>query len=180
MFFTTYENCLGRIMCIINRYKFVLPLFILWPAKILLFLIFNITIFGCNKSDQNGSQRLMKQLVLGKITSTTIGQYKIPETFVKDGKALYSQYGCIVCHGINGQGDGPIALTLNPPPRDFRDLVGYRMGSDLVTIAKTLKEGIVDNPSMPPFSHLTDEVRFKIAMYVASIQKSSVKSSLGP
>ena len=99
---------------------------------------------------------------------------------MKDGKALYSQYGCIVCHGINGQGDGPIALTLNPPPRDFRDLVGYRMGSDLVTIAKTLKEGIVDNPSMPPFSHLTDEVRFKIAMYVASIQKSSVTSSLGP
>ncbi len=34
------------------------------------------------------------------------------------GKAVYERY-CRQCHGKDGAGDGPAALYLNPPPRDF-------------------------------------------------------------
>ena len=36
-----------------------------------------------------------------------------------------------------------------------------------------LKDGIPDSPSMVPFPHIKDEERFKIAMYVASLQPSA-------
>lgn len=116
------------------------------------------------------AQAFMAQLVEGTITPGTIGFHEIPEEFVRDGKALYARYGCTVCHGMDGHGDGPIAYTLKPPPRDFRDPGAYRIGRDVVTIAGTLTDGMPDSPSMVPFPHIKEEERFKIAMYVASLQ----------
>ena len=34
------------------------------------------------------------------------------------GQALFAQ-NCVACHGNTGQGDGPAAVSLNPPPPDF-------------------------------------------------------------
>ena len=36
-----------------------------------------------------------------------------------DGKAIYAQR-CEVCHGVEGDGNGPAAANLDPKPRDFR------------------------------------------------------------
>jgi len=36
-----------------------------------------------------------------------------------DGKAIYTQR-CEVCHGVEGDGNGPAAVNLDPRPRDFR------------------------------------------------------------
>ncbi|MCP5095665.1 MAG: c-type cytochrome [Chloroflexi bacterium] len=36
------------------------------------------------------------------------------------GQQLYTQ-NCLPCHGLQGYGDGPTGLTLNPPPVDFTD-----------------------------------------------------------
>ncbi len=153
-------------------------------------VIFGLLIFqaGCGTSesdvdpdDKEAVARVfMAQLVEGTITPGTIGFHEIPEVFVQEGKRLYTRYGCTVCHGMEGQGDGPIAYTLKPPPRDFRDPGAYRIGRDVVTIAGTLKEGMPDSPSMVPFPHIRDEERFKIAMYVASLQPSSEKPSSDP
>ena len=133
---------------------------------------------GCGspdpKVDPNDKEAVarvfMDQLIEGVITPGTIGFHEIPEKYVQEGKALYGQYGCTVCHGMDGHGDGPISYTLKPPPRDFRDPGAYRIGRDVVTIAGTLRDGMPDSPSMVPFPHIKDEARFKIAMYVASLQ----------
>lgn len=133
---------------------------------------------GCGSSDSEVdpndreavARAFMAQLIEGTITPGTIGFHEIPEKYVEEGKALYGQYGCTVCHGMDGRGDGPISYTLKPPPRDFRDPGAYRIGRDVVTIAGTLRDGMPDSPSMVPFPHIKDEERFKIAMYVASLQ----------
>ncbi|MCY3555602.1 MAG: cytochrome c [Gemmatimonadetes bacterium] len=119
------------------------------------------------------ARAFLAQLVEGTVTPGTIGFHEIPWEFVQDGKALYVRYGCTVCHGMDGHGDGPISYTLKPPPRDFRDPGAYRIGRDVVTIARTLRDGMPDSPSMVPFPHIKDEERFKIAMYVASLQPPS-------
>jgi mono/diheme cytochrome c family protein len=36
-----------------------------------------------------------------------------------DGQAIYAQR-CEVCHGAEGDGNGPAAANLDPKPRDFR------------------------------------------------------------
>ncbi len=148
----------------------------MWFVVVLLLLY-----TGCGSSDSDTepadrddreavTKAFLVQLVEGTITPGTIGFHEIPWEFVQDGKALYARYGCTVCHGMDGHGDGPISYTLKPPPRDFRDPGAYRIGRDVVTIARTLRDGMPDSPSMVPFPHIKDEERFKIAMYVASLQ----------
>ena len=147
-----------------------------------------IAVAGCGGTDSDVDPNdkeavarvFMAQLIKGTITPGTIGFHEIPEKFVREGNSLYTRYGCTVCHGMDGRGDGPIAYTLKPPPRDFRELGAYRIGRDVVTIAGTLKDGIPDNRSMLPFTHMKDEERFKIAMYVASLQPSSDKPTTEP
>jgi mono/diheme cytochrome c family protein len=40
---------------------------------------------------------------------------------VAQGKALYEgKGGCVNCHGAGGAGDGPVAASLDPSPRNFR------------------------------------------------------------
>ena len=40
---------------------------------------------------------------------------------IERGKALYNGKGtCVNCHGSEGAGDGPVAMQLNPSPRNFQ------------------------------------------------------------
>ncbi len=40
---------------------------------------------------------------------------------VEQGKALYNgKGGCVTCHGIDGDGKGPGAVSMNPAPRNFQ------------------------------------------------------------
>jgi len=36
------------------------------------------------------------------------------------GKAKYDMF-CASCHGPTGKGDGPVAIAIKPPPRDFSE-----------------------------------------------------------
>jgi mono/diheme cytochrome c family protein len=87
-----------------------------------------------------------------------------------DGGALYRANGCVSCHGRDGHGDGPIAVTLDPRPRDFRDAIAFRQGIDTAAIAQTLASGIVGGGSMPRYAHLTLAERRAIAGYLISLR----------
>ena len=40
---------------------------------------------------------------------------------IEQGKAVYNgKGGCVTCHGIDGDGNGPAAASMNPSPRNFQ------------------------------------------------------------
>ena len=89
---------------------------------------------------------------------------------VAQGKALFTRNGCAVCHGPDGRGDGQIAATLKPPPRDFRDPAAYKNGHSKAAIAQTIQKGM-PGTSMPGYGHLSAEDREQIAAYIRSLLK---------
>ncbi len=50
--------------------------------------------------------------------SMTLGGKKVSAETLNEGKEAYTHY-CRACHGDKGNGRGPAALGLRPPPRDF-------------------------------------------------------------
>jgi len=49
----------------------------------------------------------------------TLGGRAVPAAALEHGRTLYTQY-CRPCHGDAGDGKGPAAAGLTPPPRDLR------------------------------------------------------------
>ncbi|MFC1491297.1 c-type cytochrome [Nitrospinota bacterium] len=47
--------------------------------------------------------------------------YPTKKFSVENGKKIYASY-CASCHGMNGDGKGPAALSLKPRPTNFLDL----------------------------------------------------------
>ncbi|HEY2900245.1 MAG TPA: c-type cytochrome [Polyangia bacterium] len=59
-------------------------------------------------------------------TSLTLGGRTVSAAQLNHGARVYTQY-CRPCHGVAGDGAGPSALGLRPPPRDLR-LGVYKFG----------------------------------------------------
>lgn len=90
---------------------------------------------------------------------------------VDEGRALYAENGCATCHGAEGHGDGPVGKTLTPTPRDFRDGAAFKAGRDEGAIARTVADGFNQGGSkMPAFSHLSEQERRSLALFVISLR----------
>jgi mono/diheme cytochrome c family protein len=71
------------------------------------------------------------------------------------GKSLYEEK-CLICHGSNGEGDGPAAAALSPPPKDFnRPGFWKQKGVDQI-ITKQVKNG---KGAMPAFQLSDEEIK---------------------
>jgi len=104
-----------------------------------------------------------------------------PTATVVTGRELYASNGCASCHGASGHGDGPVAKTLVPPPRDFRDAAAFKNGADVAAISATLASGLSrDGGRMPQFQHLTRDERASLAMYVISLRTDPQDSKEQP
>ncbi|MBK8247500.1 MAG: copper chaperone PCu(A)C [Gemmatimonadetes bacterium] len=93
----------------------------------------------------------------------------VTEPSLDEGRALFASDGCAGCHGPAGHGDGPLARTLNPPPRDFRDAASFKNGITEEAIAQTLATGIPNGGAMPLYGHLLDRERRSLARFVTSL-----------
>jgi len=89
-----------------------------------------------------------------------------PEMLAR-GKALFPRY-CVQCHGAQGRGDGPAAKTVNPPPRDFTKPQGWKNGTDLAGMYKTVSNGL-PNSAMASFDYLTPKDRMTLVHYARSL-----------
>lgn len=83
------------------------------------------------------------------------------------GKAVFAQT-CATCHGPEGKGDGPGGTGLTPKPRNFTLPAGWKHGTRLEDIYKTLDEGIKGS-SMVSYNYLTKRDRMALAHVVQSL-----------
>jgi copper(I)-binding protein len=92
---------------------------------------------------------------------------------IERGRVLYAANGCGTCHGLTGQGDGPVARTLDPPPRDFRDAAAFKNGTAPSSVASTIATGLTrDGGQMQSYGHLSERERYLLARYVLSLRES--------
>lgn len=82
------------------------------------------------------------------------------------GQALYTR-NCLSCHGANGDGKGPAALGLVPPPIAFSDKSRARERS-VFALYQVIEQGI-PGTSMASFGVLPPEDRWALALYVGTL-----------
>jgi mono/diheme cytochrome c family protein len=92
---------------------------------------------------------------------------------VQEGAKLYATY-CASCHGPKGNGDGPLAATLNPKPAKHSDAAYMSTLSD-EHIFRVIKEGgaaVGKSPLMAPWgSMLSDAQIHDLVAYVRTLAR---------
>ena len=90
-----------------------------------------------------------------------LGGVTVPAEELNRGRSVYNRY-CVGCHGREGDGKGPTASSMVPPPRDFRSgsfkwscVPGGRLPLD-EDILRTLRHGL-KGTHMPAFTAMPDE-----------------------
>ncbi len=89
----------------------------------------------------------MRTLLLAALLLTSVAQ-------AESGQELFDRH-CLVCHGPQGEGNGPGAQALNPRPRDLT-LRPYKYGCGRRPILRTITEG-VSGTAMPAFGKTLSE-----------------------
>lgn len=82
------------------------------------------------------------------------------------GAVLYTQH-CASCHGATGDGKGPDAADLDPPPIDFTDESRARERS-VFALYQVIEQGL-DGTSMRSFAELSADDRWAVAFYTGSL-----------
>lgn len=90
-----------------------------------------------------------------------------PEIRAK-GRALYEGKGtCMTCHGESGGGDGPLAASLNPAPRNFHHHGFWRHRTD-GELFWVIKYGVPGTAMIGFGEQLTDDDIWTIIQYERS------------
>ncbi len=82
------------------------------------------------------------------------------------GAQLYASQ-CASCHGLSGDGHGPAAAGLDPPPIAFTDFDRARQRS-VFALYQVIEQGI-DGTSMPSFAALPAQDRWALAFHVGQL-----------
>ncbi len=87
------------------------------------------------------------------------------------GRAAFVE-NCAACHGAAGRGDGPAAPALLPPAPNFE-----RYNPAVRYAFQVITRGY--GSAMPPWGHLSEEVRWNLALYIHSLWKGAPQATAG-
>ena len=99
-----------------------------------------------------------------------LGGRTIPAAQLNRGRRVYEAF-CLNCHGERGDGQGPAARSMRPPPRSFREgIFRYRStpGESLPAdedLLRVITRG-VPGTEMPPWTGLDEASRRAVADYL--------------
>jgi mono/diheme cytochrome c family protein len=123
-------------------------------------------------------------------TKTTLGALGTPppksEATIAEGKALFTKWACISCHGESGHGDGPSAPTLvddrqiKIKPRDFARPSLFKSGYSTKDIARAVLTGFNGTPMAGFHGQMPETDAWKLAYYVESFARPESSSLPGP
>lgn len=108
-------------------------------------------------------------LVLIVVFSAVLSWRALLAADLTRGKILYDAH-CAACHGIQGDGNGPRAESLTPPPTDFTS------GSTMANVSLEVNEQVVaqgkPGTGMPAFGMILspDEIQDVIAYQRAFLE----------
>ena len=84
----------------------------------------------------------------------------------KEGKGIFNSQ-CFTCHGTDGKGDGPAAMSLNPKPANLTSKPVQQQTDG--AIFWKLTNG---NSPMPPFKYsLSENQRWELVDYIRQLSK---------
>jgi mono/diheme cytochrome c family protein len=85
------------------------------------------------------------------------------------GKSLYTA-NCAACHGPSGEGNGPVAAGLSPPPSNLRALVHSPFGREDYLMWAISEGGAAYGTGMPAFKGtLPENARWQIIRYLETL-----------
>jgi high-affinity iron transporter len=95
---------------------------------------------------------------------------------LKAAGLLYEQQ-CVGCHGISGQGDGPLAASLDPTPTNFNERARY-MDRTVMGLYNTISQGL-EGTAMQAYTVLDEAQRWALAFYVGQMATSVAEQERG-
>lgn len=108
------------------------------------------------------------------VAADTAAPAPLPETPAREpagevsGQAVYSA-NCATCHGETGEGDGPAAVGLEPPPADHTDDVWVTGDGSIEAIVNTIENGSPGTAMIAWEGTLTEAQIDAVARYVKSL-----------
>ena len=106
-------------------------------------------------------------------TVAVLAPFAVAEVDLEKGKQAYGTY-CVTCHGPEGDGQGPVGKTLNPPPRDFTK-GDFKFGGSDQEIFEVISNGAASkggSPLMAPWGAVIPEQdRWAIVAFIRSLKK---------
>lgn len=94
-----------------------------------------------------------------------------------EGVASLFQENCSSCHGVEGFGNGPNAVGLQPAPANFHDR-NRQQHRSVFSLYNTISLGVTGT-AMPAFDHLTNQQRWQLAFYVSDFFANEVERAKG-
>ncbi|MDQ7017148.1 MAG: c-type cytochrome [Gammaproteobacteria bacterium] len=119
--------------------------------------------------------------LIGKLRFELINQFNVivvpnSQLDMEQAEQIFTQE-CAQCHGKQGDGNGPLAKNLSPPPINFLDRNRY-LKRTLYGLYSTITMG-VDNSSMRAYSQLNSLERWSLAFYVGQLGTSETEYQQG-
>jgi mono/diheme cytochrome c family protein len=129
------------------------------PTKLLCCLLSSAALLAASAAEGADPAGGAAAAPAGKGGAKKLNKHTGDAAAIKEGRALYLQYGCSGCHGVGGGGG------MAPPITD--DV--WKFGSDDGTLFKLIKGQIPEQTMPKVYANVPDEEVWKILAYVRSL-----------